>query len=151
MRRPPRYALSPRETTSVPSCSQPSRVKRLRAGLMAALDRRCARRQHEVWSGRWNGPCSDRTKEWRSDCDWAAQLILFVRPKRSGSARSASRVPSPKPPDPPSASLSARIYSELQSLPAQRFIAAQIRISQVLCFITRTLVSPKRITIGRQA
>jgi hypothetical protein len=53
-------------------CPRPSRVKRCRAGQMAApriavrgqaLDRRCARWRCDPWPERRNGPCSDRTKE----------------------------------------------------------------------------------------
>jgi hypothetical protein len=69
-------------TASVPSCLRPSRVPRWRAGLTAALDTRCARWPCGTWPGRRNGPCSDRIKELRKDCDGFASSVLLSDPKR---------------------------------------------------------------------
>jgi hypothetical protein len=55
--------LSAREIARLPSCSRPSRVKRYRARLAAALDCRYARRRLRTWSGRRNGAAFDRTAE----------------------------------------------------------------------------------------
>ena len=69
--------LSPREIASLPSCSRPSRVKRSRAGLAAALDRRCARRPSRDLVG---------TEEWccvrsnRGMTDFSGRTITITPP-----------------------------------------------------------------------
>jgi hypothetical protein len=63
-----RYKLPSQNDSSTPPCSRPSRVKLLRAGLAAALGRRCARRLCELWSGYGVIAGRRRCYSLRSDC-----------------------------------------------------------------------------------
>ena len=63
-RTPERYAAT-RRSRKPAIVLTTVQVKRVCASLAAALDRSCARRPSEPWSGRRNGAAFDRTEEWQ--------------------------------------------------------------------------------------